>query len=179
MFHPIDIELPTGYESEPTFQITLTNNILPNNLDLRLQNSNGAHVQSWINDRFKDKTIKQCQKEDIKCFTKHYPVPRRDNPIPRIVGAFTGLNKVTQEIPCESINCYNIATWLTQFKYKMKLDLSWDFYNVKVDPSTSPYLGLKFGNQYFCYTRMPMSPRNSPTFFNKWMKWFLNQLSTR
>lgn len=54
-----------------------------------------------------------------------------------------------------------------KFQYKAKIDLRAGFYLVHVAPNSQKFLGISFAGKAYVYSRMPISPRNSPAVFSK------------
>lgn len=127
--------------------------------------SKGFHVESWLEEMIRLGFIREVEDGIIKCYTKHYAVPKKDGRT-RIVGDYKLLNEISVPMNGLKQDPLAIARKVAEKKYKVKLDLNSAFYLIPVEWETQPLLGLSIRGKSYCYTRMPMGTASSPAFFS-------------
>lgn len=123
--------------------------------------------------------IKPIHTHQIKFLTPHYAIPKPYSTTEfRIIGDFRTLNKFIQPMPSPIYDTYTHSTWLSQYKYKCKIDLSNGYYNCHVHPDSQPYLAFMLNNKSYTYKRLPQGLSTSPATFQHFAQHLISHLST-
>lgn len=166
-----------AFTTKPTFDLQFINDVTLDNSKLASrEESRGKAISDWVKKMQRLNVLKEVQKCDVKFFTHHFAVAKKDSNEPRIVGNFQRLNQVTKAKQAQSVDPYSIATWLAKFQFKTKTDLSRGFYAIEVEAAAQKYLGILHNKRYFVYQKMPMGVKNAPAVFSNYGTYIINKI---
>ena len=184
-----DWEVPQGPLNRTSVQLQDTESVLrhasfrawrwrwhQNPKVLRLPTVESEAIHMWVTSMLSAGFLEQVTSRGVFVACRHFAVRKPHDPDSfRIVGDFRPLNKLIKKEECVYPRIEQVWCEAAKVPFISCVDVQDGFYQVRVPYRYRKYFGLRVGNSWYRYTRLPQGFINAPAIFTAFMRSLLPQ----